>query len=86
MVNGLFKEISEEEMMSVNGGCGGGGSPYAGPMPCQECKDKGNEYIEKIVKETANGFVEAGPIGAVKGFVKAIITTPVPEPHSEHAH
>ncbi len=24
MVNGLFKEISEEEMMSVNGGCGGG--------------------------------------------------------------
>ena len=26
MINGLFKEISEEEMMSVNGGCGGGGS------------------------------------------------------------
>ena len=23
MINGLFKEISEEEMMSVNGGCGG---------------------------------------------------------------
>ena len=22
MINGLFKEISEEEMMSVNGGCG----------------------------------------------------------------
>ena len=26
MVNGLFRDISEEEIMSVNGGCGGGGA------------------------------------------------------------
>ncbi len=25
MVNGFFREISEEEIMSVNGGCGGNG-------------------------------------------------------------
>ena len=24
MINGLFEEISEQEIMSVNGGCGGG--------------------------------------------------------------
>ena len=29
MINGLFEEISEQEIMSVNGGCGGG-SPSPG--------------------------------------------------------
>lgn len=30
MINGLFREISEEEMMTVNGGCGGGGAGGSG--------------------------------------------------------
>ena len=29
MINGLFEEISEQEIMSVNGGCGGSASDLA---------------------------------------------------------
>ena len=32
MVNGFFSEISEAEIMSVNGGCGGGCNPFVAPM------------------------------------------------------
>ena len=85
MVNGLFKEISEEEMMSVNGGCGGGGSPYAGPMPCQECKDKGAKFVKDVIVQTTAGALTGGVPGAVVALVATCITS-VPEPHSEHAH
>lgn len=41
MINGLFEEISEQEIMSVNGGCGGGspspGNTKATP-PCTKCQ------------------------------------------------
>ena len=94
MVNGLFRDISEEEIMSVNGGCGGSGSPYAAMMPCQKCIDKGNAYMSSVVRTTVAAAVvgaqRGGPVGAlagaVSGFITGIITTKVPEPHSEHAH
>ncbi len=37
MINGLFKEISEEEMMSVNGGCGGGSPSPGNSKATPEC-------------------------------------------------
>lgn len=40
MINGLFEELSEEEMLSVNGACAGGANPYAAMQPCQECNSK----------------------------------------------
>ena len=85
MINGLFEEISEEEMMSVNGGCGGGGSPYYAPMPCQVCKDKGNAFTKQVVVNTVAGAVTGGIKGAVVAFVTTAITSH-PEPHSAHAH
>lgn len=94
MINGLFVEISEEEIMSVNGGCGGGCNPYAAMMPCDQCINQGNAYMSSVVSQTVagavTGAITGGPAGAavgvVTGFVSAVITTPVPEPHSEHAH
>ncbi len=85
MINGLFEEISEEEIMSVNGGCGGGCNPYAAPMPCQECIDKGNAYAKTVVISTVIGAATGGVSGAIGAFATAVLTG-VPEPHSAHAH
>lgn len=86
MINGLFMELSEEEMLSVNGACAGGANPYAAMQPCQECIDKGNNYLATIVNKTIDGAIDGGISGAAIGFIRAVTTTPVPEPHSEHAN
>ena len=50
MINGLFEEISEQEIMSVNGGCGGG-SPSPGntkatpPEPKTEKTGSATAYV-----------------------------------------
>ena len=83
MVNGLFSEISEEEMLSVNGACGGGVNPYAAPQPCEECKNKGAEYVKEVVVNTTIGYITGGPTGAATAFLTTVIKE-VPEPHEQH--
>ncbi|MBO4640358.1 MAG: bacteriocin [Treponema sp.] len=54
MINGLFKEISEEEMMSVNGGCGGGS-----PSPGNSKAVPGSKpTIAEIIVETMQAYVK----------------------------
>lgn len=84
MINGLFEEVSEEEMMNVNGACGGSANPYAAMMICQECQNKGNSYVRNVVVSTVIGAASGGITGAVASFATAVITG-VPEPHSAHA-
>ena len=80
MVNGLFKEISEEEMMSVNGGCGGtiyGNLPSPGGQGwqvvsvtkyerCEACSDKAASSFLKTVTGAVTAFVSglSSPAGA----------------------
>ena len=96
MINGLFKEISEEEIMSVNGGCGGGINS-AGPSPqgkgwvtvsvppCPECERQGNQFAKNAAIITAGGAVTGGIKGAIVAFI-TYATTSGPEPHSAHAN
>lgn len=83
MINGLFEELSEEEMLSVNGACAGGANPYAAKQPCQECIDKGNNYVKNVIVSTIIGGVTGGVRGAIGAFATSVITG-VPEPHESH--
>ncbi|NLK46434.1 MAG: hypothetical protein GX297_07260 [Treponema sp.] len=67
MINGFFREISEEEIMSVNGGCGGGG----GPMPCDKCK-KDSQILETAM---ALAVIGGAITGGLKGAIVAGVTT-----------
>jgi len=87
MINGLFKEISEEEMMSVNGGCGGdiyGNLPSPGGQgwqvvsvqkyeSCQACSDKAASNFLKTVTTAVAAFVSGltGPAGAATAVAVA---------------
>lgn len=83
MINGLFEELSEEEMLSVNGACAGGANPYAAKQPCQECIDKGNNYFKNVIVSTIIGGVKDGFGGAIAAFATSVITG-VPGPHESH--
>ena len=53
MVNGLFKEISEEEMMSVNGGCGGGSPSPGNSKATPPSKPTAGDVIRGWLNDTA---------------------------------
>ena len=53
MVNGLFKEISEEEIMSVNGGCGGSGG-----LPNSDDSETSKPSIKQIIVEAVQSYVK----------------------------
>lgn len=83
MINGLFEELSEEEMLSVNGACAGGANPYAAMQPCQECIKQGSKYAKNVIVSTIIGAFVGGYAGAAGALATAAITG-VPGPHDEH--
>lgn len=83
MFNGLFEELSEEEMLSVNGACAGGANPYAAMQPCQQCKEQGSNYAKNVIVSTIIGGVTGGVGGAIGAFATSVITG-VPGPHESH--
>ena len=54
MINGLFVEISEEEIMSVNGGCGGG-SPSPGNS---NATSPSKPTVGQVIVEAIQTYVE----------------------------
>lgn len=73
MVNGFFREISEEEIMSVNGGCGGGCNPYAAMMIDEEYVEATNKATARVVVSVIAGAVTGGLKGAIVAGVVQII-------------
>ena len=56
MINGLFEEISEQEIMSVNGGCGGGSAnikKYNSPI-----RNAVYDFVYEAVKNSSAGTNE----------------------------
>ena len=70
MVNGFFREISEEEIMSVNGGCGGGCNPNAAMMCPPRC-----DACTKVSNNTAKELAAGAVVGAVVTVATAGMAT-----------
>jgi len=86
MIQGLFNEVSEEEMvLTIGGSCAGGCNPYAAPMICSTCVSNGNSFAKAAIVGAVGGAITGGVAGAVVGFVSLAITSN-PAPHSSHAN
>ena len=76
MVNGFFREISEEEIMSVNGGCGGGCNPYAAmmcPPRCDACTKESNNTAKEIAAGVITGSVATILTGGLSTAAQVVI-------------
>ena len=84
MINVFFSEISEEEMMSVNGGCGGGCNPGAAMMICDKCVAQSQQALANMAKAAISGAIEGAvasksTYGAITGGIIGGIKSAVSE-------